>query len=114
MTIDSITVDPEAIKAFIAGTPAVQEEGQEVPPPETSAEGQTDEKSKKSVTFKGEGAKAKESKKQDKKAKDAETLKNILTKMVPYINIPYAEHVLKDIGADPNAKANERDINTLI
>ena len=41
-------------------------------------------------------------------------MKNILTKMVPYINIPYAEHVLKTIGSDANAKATEKDIDTLI
>lgn len=35
--------------------------------------------------------------------------------MVPYINFPYAEHVLKQVGvSDPNAKANERDIENLI
>jgi len=34
--------------------------------------------------------------------------------MVPYINFPYAEHVLKEVGADPNAKATERDIDRLI
>jgi hypothetical protein len=41
-------------------------------------------------------------------------MKNILAKMVPYMNIPYAEHVLKTIGQDPNSKATERDIDTLI
>ena len=25
--------------------------------------------------------------------------------MVPYINNPYAEHVIKQLGSDPNAKA---------
>lgn len=35
--------------------------------------------------------------------------------MVPYINFPYAEHVLKQVGfSDPNAKATERDIDKLI
>lgn len=41
-------------------------------------------------------------------------MKNILSKMVPYINFPYAEHVLKQVGADPNAKATEKDIDILI
>jgi hypothetical protein len=41
-------------------------------------------------------------------------LKNVLTKVVPYINIPYAEHILKEIGAEPNAKATERDVDLLI
>lgn len=35
--------------------------------------------------------------------------------MVPYINFPYAEHLLKQVGAaDPNAKATEKDIDILI
>jgi hypothetical protein len=34
--------------------------------------------------------------------------------MVPYINFPYAEHILKTLGMDPNAKANDRDIEMLI
>lgn len=32
-------------------------------------------------------------------------MKSILTKMVPYINFPYAEHILKQMGHDANAKA---------
>lgn len=68
---------------------------------------------KKNVKF-GDKSKPKENKKWDKKSKDNETLKNILTKMVPYINIPYAEHVLKEAGADPNAKATDKDIDVLI
>ena len=43
------------------------------------------------------------------------SLKSILTKMVPYINFPYAEHLLRSVGAvDPNARSTERDIDTLI
>lgn len=34
--------------------------------------------------------------------------------MVPYINMPYAEHFLKQVGADPNLKAQEKDIDKLI
>ena len=35
--------------------------------------------------------------------------------MVPYINFPYAEHVLKQVGiTDANAKATERDVDILI
>lgn len=35
--------------------------------------------------------------------------------MVPYINFPYAEHVLKNAGVkDPNAKPTEKDIDVLI
>ena len=35
--------------------------------------------------------------------------------MVPYINIPYAEHILKSVGvADPNAKTQDKDIDILI
>lgn len=41
-------------------------------------------------------------------------MKNILTKMVPYINIPYAENFLTMVGQDPNAKASEKDIDGLI
>jgi len=42
-------------------------------------------------------------------------LKSILTKMVPYINFPYAEHLLKQVGVtDPNAKAADKDIEVLV
>lgn len=35
--------------------------------------------------------------------------------MVPYINFPYAEHVLRKIGvSDPNARSTDRDIDNLI
>ena len=39
-------------------------------------------------------------------------MKTILTKIVPYFNIPYAEHILKSMGEDPNAKATmeKRDV----
>lgn len=43
------------------------------------------------------------------------SLKSILTKMVPYINFPYAEHLLRLVGvADPNARSTDRDIEILI
>lgn len=32
-------------------------------------------------------------------------MKTVLTKMVPYFNLGYAEHVLITMGLDPNAKA---------
>jgi hypothetical protein len=54
-------------------------------------------------------------KKQDKKKGPDTSFKNILSKMVPYINAQYAEHILKSIGvADCNAKTTERDVETLI
>ena len=90
MTTDSINIDEEQIKKFI--------KGEEQKPPQESEPENKD---------------AKKTKKQDKK-KDQETLKSVLTKMVPYINIPYAEHFLKIQGADPNAKAVDRDIPVLI
>jgi hypothetical protein len=35
--------------------------------------------------------------------------------MVPYINFPYAEHLLKQVGvANPNAKAADKDIEVLV
>lgn len=34
--------------------------------------------------------------------------------MVPYINFPYAEHILKQMGKDPNIKATIDDIDILI
>ena len=35
--------------------------------------------------------------------------------MVPYINFPYAEHLLKQVGVtDPNAKAADKDIEVLV
>ena len=42
------------------------------------------------------------------------TLKSVLTKMVPYINYPYAEHILTLLGNDPNAKATEEHVVILI
>lgn len=43
------------------------------------------------------------------------SLKSILTKMVPYINFPYAEHLLRQVGvADPNGRSTDRDIEVLI
>lgn len=30
--------------------------------------------------------------------------------MVPYINFPYAEHILKTMGQDPNTKAASEHI----
>lgn len=50
------------------------------------------------------GGDKKQQAKQDKK-KEVVNLKSVLTKMVPYINFPYAEHVLKLLGQDPNLKA---------
>ncbi len=41
-------------------------------------------------------------------------LKTILTKMVPYINVAYAEHALLSLSADPNAKASVEHIDMLI
>lgn len=41
-------------------------------------------------------------------------MKSILTKMVPYINFPYAEHVLKQLGQDPNSKAVIEQTDILI
>jgi len=32
-------------------------------------------------------------------------LKSLLSKMVPYASASYAEHFLRKVGADPNAKA---------
>jgi hypothetical protein len=56
-----------------------------------------------------------QNKKQDKKKGPDTSFKNILSKMVPYINAQYAEHILKSIGvADCNAKTTERDVDTLI
>jgi len=34
------------------------------------------------------------------------TLKTVLTKMVPYASLPYAEHVLRLGNAEPQAKAD--------
>ena len=35
--------------------------------------------------------------------------------MVPYINFPYAEHLLRQVGvSDPNARSTDRDIDILI
>ena len=43
-----------------------------------------------------------------------QNLKQILTKIVPYLNPPYAEHVLKTMGIDPNAKATVEMIPVLV
>lgn len=69
MTVDSITLEPLAIKTLMAEA-------------ETEAP---------------EGAKAKKNKRDDKL-----TLKTVLTKMVPYASLPYAEHALRLCDADPN------------
>ena len=43
------------------------------------------------------------------------TLKFALTKMVPYASMPYADHVLRELEADPNAKAGgDEHIDLLI
>ncbi len=42
------------------------------------------------------------------------TLKQILLEMVPYISFAYAEHALKVVGADANAKATTESIPILI
>jgi hypothetical protein len=47
--------------------------------------------------------KSKKSKKEEKL-----TLKIVLTKMVPYASFPYADHVIRLLDADPNAKADPR------
>ena len=47
--------------------------------------------------------KSKKSKKEEKL-----TLKSVLTKMVPYASFPYADHVIRLLDADPNAKADPR------
>ena len=54
----------------------------------------------------------KETKKKD--VKKDNNLKTILTKMVPYINLPYAEHILKSIGEEPNSKATMDKSEVLI
>ena len=38
----------------------------------------------------------------------------MLTKVVPYFNIPYAEHILKGMGEDPNQKATMEKKDVLI
>lgn len=50
--------------------------------------------------------KTKKSKKEEKL-----TLKVVLTKMVPYASFPYADHVIRLLEADPNAKADPRSEN---
>ena len=43
-----------------------------------------------------------------KKKKDEKvTMKTVLCKMVPYASFPYADHILRTISADPNAKIDE-------
>ena len=37
-----------------------------------------------------------------------------MLQIVPYISFPYAEHALKVVGADPNAKATTESIPILI
>ena len=42
--------------------------------------------------------KDKNAKKHEKKSKESNNLKTVLTKMVPYFNMTYAEHVLLTLG----------------
>ena len=42
------------------------------------------------------------------------TLRQVLTKMVPYLSLPYAEHVLKTLNLDSNTKATLEHITILI
>lgn len=105
MTIDSINVDPEQIKKFIAGD--------EEKPLEIVEDNEPKEESNKGGKKGGKQQNNKKDKKQDKKATIV-NLKSVLTKMVPYINFPYAEHVLKNLGMDPNGKATEEESTMLI
>lgn len=120
MTIDSIFVTDEDIKKFIDGEPEKEDkplpEGEGVEGQNNQAEGGAAAESEAAKQSKGgKGGKAggkqdgkkggKQSGKQDKK-KDVINMKSVLTKMVPYINFPYAEHVLKQLGQDPNIKAS--------
>lgn len=41
-----------------------------------------------------------------KQKKEQHTLKTVLAKMVPYASFPYAEHVLRNAGIEPNAKVD--------
>jgi len=93
MTVDSIFINPEEIKAFIEGAnqqTEVQDDNQVV-----------------NNEAKSGGSKKQEKKggKQQKSQKKEVNLKSILTKMVPYINFRYAEHILKTMGIDPNLPA---------
>jgi len=125
MTIDTITTDVETIKKFIAGGDVIAaatsvEDGEKpVTVDEGQAEGNQDQKEpEEKGGKKGAAAQPAANKKQEKlKKADLEklSLKAILSKMVPYINFPYAEHTLRKIGvSDPNARATDRDIDTLI
>ena len=96
MTIDTVFIQSDQIKAFIEGEN--QEVKEENPNDNQVLNNETKEVKKKQGKDKKEG-------KQQKKQKKEVNLKSILAKMVPYINFPYAEHVLKSIGADPNSPA---------
>lgn len=49
-----------------------------------------------------------EQNKKKQKKEEKLTLKVVLTKMVPYASFPYADHVIRLLDADPNAKADPR------
>jgi len=52
---------------------------------------------------------AEEAGKPKKKKDEKVTMKSVLCKMVPYASFPYADHILRTIHADPNAKIEPKD-----
>lgn len=106
MTIDTVYLEREQVQKFIVGEDEKKEQVVEEQPRVEENAGKGGKKPQK--------AQKDQSKKQDKK-KDAITLKTVLPKMVPYINFPYAEHILKTMGMDPNMKAEyPRDYEKLV
>ncbi len=69
-------------------------------------DGKTNDNAKKGGKGKGDQKKGGGGGNKDNK-KNMVNLKSILTKMVPYINFPYAEHILKQLNQDPNGKATD-------
>lgn len=74
MTLDHITLEPEKIKSIII-KPEAEQDQQEPPDQKDNKKGQQQQKKK--------------------KKDDKLTLKLVLTKMVPYASLGYAEHVLR-------------------
>ena len=104
LTLDSIITDKEEIKTIL--NPPEKEEVVEVIEEEKKVE-------QKGGKQKGGGGKKQNQ--QPKKKEEKMTLKFALTKIVPYASIPYADHVLRELNADPNTKASsDEHIDLLI
>ena len=58
------------------------------------------------------GGKSNQAATQKQKKPEKISLKNVLTKIVPYASFPYADHALRQVGVqDPNKAAEPTDVH---